>query len=189
MAVPKIVKVACPSCGKDVPALLTGDSEIKVCCPACAHTFSVKVRGKAINMAAAPAREEPQRKMTVRPGGGFTPTWTVAAAPSSAVLRVKMHRMLLPASTHTFPLDDLHSHVIGRADNDAPSDISITGDPSISRRCASIEHIDGRYILSVLKTKNPISINGRELKTGESIELRYGDRIKMGKTTMEFADK
>jgi pSer/pThr/pTyr-binding forkhead associated (FHA) protein len=72
--------------------------------------------------------------------------------------------------------------LIGREDL---CDITIN-DSSVSRKHASIESKDGRFLLQDLKSTNGTQVNG------ESIDvhiLSYGDKIRIGRTVLQFLGK
>ncbi len=69
--------------------------------------------------------------------------------------------------------------LIGRADQ---CDITIN-DSSVSRKHASVERKDSRFLLQDLKSTNGTLVNG------ESIDvhvLSHGDKIRIGKTVFQF---
>ena len=69
--------------------------------------------------------------------------------------------------------------LIGRT---AQCDITIN-DSSVSRKHASIESRDGRFLLQDLKSTNGTQVNG------ESIDvhlLSHGDKIRIGRTVLQF---
>lgn len=80
--------------------------------------------------------------------------------------------------------------IIGRDDYDEPSDISIKGDDTISRRSISIEVVADDYgfdyILKVLNASNPVRVNGKQIKQGEKTYLDLGDVITIGHTNLKF---
>ena len=82
-------------------------------------------------------------------------------------------------------------NVVGRTDETAHSDVEIN-DPFISRRSIIIEVSrgilsDGYYFkLIVKKSTNPVELNNKKLNVGDTIELRYGDVIKLGNTRIKF---
>lgn len=214
MSEPTKVKVRCPNaeCGKQLIITHPGKAcTLQFSCPACGRKFRIgfTVNGASKapdtdslpaqnSAAAAPAgiplgvarKPAPEIKKTVR-SDGFDPRWSIAPSGSSAaVLRIKMHRRLLPATEKSFSLDGIGAWTIGRRDDVTPSDIQITGDCSISRRCATIIAQPGQmsttYMLKVLKSKNPIFINQRPMTDSECIQLSDGDQIVMGQTSMTF---
>lgn len=81
-------------------------------------------------------------------------------------------------------------NIIGREDASAPSDISIKGDNTMSRRSVQIDMNQTEhgffYKLTVIKAANPVVHNGAMLMNGESILLNFGDTIVMGKTKFRF---
>lgn len=81
-------------------------------------------------------------------------------------------------------------NVIGRHDHDAMSDISLKGDPAISRRSAEIIVEHGKegctFRFKVLKATNPVLHNGIRLDEGNIVYLNFGDTITMGTTRLRF---
>ncbi|MEE1223104.1 MAG: FHA domain-containing protein [Bacteroidaceae bacterium] len=80
--------------------------------------------------------------------------------------------------------------IVGRADDEEPSDISLTGDDTISRRSISIEIVPDDYgfdyILRVLNASNPVRVNGKQIRQGEKTYLDPGDIITVGHTDLKF---
>lgn len=80
--------------------------------------------------------------------------------------------------------------IIGRDDDDEPSDISLTGDDTISRRSISIDIVPDDYgfdyILKVLNAANPVKVNGKQIRVGEKTYLDLGDVITIGHTNLKF---
>lgn len=80
--------------------------------------------------------------------------------------------------------------IIGREDDDEPSDISLTGDDTISRRSISIDIVPDDYgvdyILKVLNAANPVRVNGKQIRQGEKTYLDLGDIITVGHTNLKF---
>lgn len=76
---------------------------------------------------------------------------------------------------------------IGRYDETYQSDIAIKGDSYMSRRSISIEmRYEGAqgfsYRLRVLKSVNPVLLNGGNVPPGSDVFLNFGDIITLGKT-------
>jgi pSer/pThr/pTyr-binding forkhead associated (FHA) protein len=69
--------------------------------------------------------------------------------------------------------------LIGRTDQ---CDITIN-DSSVSRKHASIERQDGRFLLQDLKSKNGTLVNGKLI---DVYVLNHGDKIRMGRTVLQF---
>ncbi|MBO4954817.1 MAG: FHA domain-containing protein [Muribaculaceae bacterium] len=83
------------------------------------------------------------------------------------------------------------TNIVGRKDYAQPSDISIEGDDTVSRRSVEITILRDRHdcyscSLRLLSASNPVRVNSRALRTGESVELAPGDTIYMGHTTFKF---
>lgn len=80
--------------------------------------------------------------------------------------------------------------IVGRDDDEAPSDISISGDDTISRRSISINIVPDDYgfdyILKVLNAANPVKVNGKQVRVGEKVYLDLGDIITIGHTNLKF---
>ena len=83
--------------------------------------------------------------------------------------------------------------IIGREDDEEPSDISLSGDDTISRRSISIDIVADEfgfdYIMKVLNASNPVSVNGKQIYIGEKVYLDFGDIITIGKTNLKFDNK
>ncbi len=83
--------------------------------------------------------------------------------------------------------------VIGREDEEEPSDISLSGDDTISRRSIEINIVADEYgfdyILKVLNASNPVRVNGKEVRIGEKKYLDVGDMITIGHTNLRFDNR
>jgi pSer/pThr/pTyr-binding forkhead associated (FHA) protein len=64
-------------------------------------------------------------------------------------------------------------------------DITI-GDSSVSRKHASIERKDGRFLLQDLKSTNGTLVNGEFIDVHV---LNHGDKIRIGRTVLQFLGK
>ena len=69
--------------------------------------------------------------------------------------------------------------LIGRTDQ---CDITIN-DSSVSRKHASIESKDGRFLLQDLKSTNGTQVNGKSIDVQV---LNHGDKIRIGRTVLQF---
>lgn len=69
--------------------------------------------------------------------------------------------------------------LIGRTDQ---CDITIN-DSSVSRKHASIESKDGRFLLQDLKSTNGTQVNGEFI---DVYLLNHGDKIRIGRTVLQF---
>lgn len=81
-------------------------------------------------------------------------------------------------------------NVIGRADAMSPSDIMIEDDMTVSRRSVSItvEASGGsyRYWFEVLKSTNPVLVNGKRHAVGESFVVEPGTKFVLGRTKLSI---
>ena len=84
------------------------------------------------------------------------------------------------------------SNIIGRKDPQMHSDVEISSDSFVSRQSIDIfvsnnDASTYRFELKVKRLKNPLYVNDMQLNVGDSIDLKFGDIIKMGKKTiLEF---
>lgn len=76
--------------------------------------------------------------------------------------------------------------VVGRQSMESPSDISIAGDETMSRRSVAIICDQVNYKLQVLNATNPVIFNDRKLNTGDCVYLTFGDKFVLGKTLIIF---
>lgn len=80
--------------------------------------------------------------------------------------------------------------VVGRYDEEEPSDISITGDDTISRRSVAIVIGNSRgrleCKLKVLNATNRVLVNGKEILVSSEVFLNCGDIIKLGHSKFKF---
>ena len=79
---------------------------------------------------------------------------------------------------------------VGRFDEDTPSDISIRGDNTMSRRsiAITIEEENGvfDFKLKVLNATNQVKVNDQRVKEGSEVYLDFGDTIILGKSKFKF---
>ena len=80
------------------------------------------------------------------------------------------------------------SNIVGRKiPGDVKTDLQLD-DPFVSAHSVDIGmHTDShstRYVLCVLRKRNPVLLNGCDRQVGEEIVLRFGDTIKLGKTKL-----
>lgn len=126
------------------------------------------------------------------PGEDEEPDTHVKRNPVSRKLKDPLYltrKKLFGIVSERYPLQEGKT-VIGRLDYDDPSDISIEGDTTISRRSICIDIRADKYgfdyILKVLNASNPVRVNGKELQIGETKYLDLGDIITLGHTNLKF---
>ncbi len=80
--------------------------------------------------------------------------------------------------------ETLHFHqkrvTVGRGSKDFPVDIRLEGDLEISRKQAVIEKREDRLFILSCEGRNPIELDGQELTQGQTVELRPGQKIRIG---------
>ena len=169
-----IIQLRCKGCQKDFKAYKPeSPGTYPVICPHCQHKNYIKIE-KPINQG-PPVKKVP---VTIKAGSVGIPTMG----------KLVWHKYLIP---HKYVLHD-GANTIGRVDEEEPSDLSVK-DRFISRKSAIVEVINTvemgtiyRFLLK--KTKNPVFVNKRQMKIGESIYLKFGDVIKMGNTVFKFKE-
>ncbi len=91
-------------------------------------------------------------------------------------------------SRSTFRLR-IGSTIVGRNDPKTKSDINID-DPEVSRRSVRIDAEQAGqafvYRLTVLKSLNPVTVDGEDIAAGQTVSLHYGQTIVMGSTKITF---
>lgn len=82
------------------------------------------------------------------------------------------------------------ANTIGRKDSKTPSDLQLE-DPEMSRRSVCIEATPDEkggyeFTLTIMKSLNPVKVNGKVMEEGYKLKLRNGDSLTMGKTSFTF---
>lgn len=100
-------------------------------------------------------------------------------------------RLVVESSRKTIPLSE-GTHVLGRESSDSSAGIKIAADPYMSRQHArlsvrSVATGEKIFRLSALSSINAVFVNDRRLVSGETVELRFGDTILLGKTNIKLA--
>ena len=137
----------------------------EVVCPHChAHKISFQSKVPGDKAFACPRCKGPLKafvKQKTKPH----------ASDSAQFIRGKLVLLRKYLLNKDFPLRE-GRNIIGREDASAPSDISIKGDKTMSRRSVQID----------MNTTE----NGSVLMNGESVSLNFGDTIVMGTTKFRF---
>lgn len=180
-------QIKCPHCHTIMTIQEPKEAGVlKIQCPnpECKKTFLVKFGSKA----SLPPEGDNQNHADIGP----RPTDLLGnnSAKGKAVL-VKVGKGLL-GHNETFGLK-VGVNVVGRDDNEKPSDIAIKDDKYMSRRSVEIDVIPKEsgllYKLRVKNATNPVLHNGERLYEEESVYLNYGDTIKLGQTLFRFEEK
>ena len=168
----KVYSFICPCCHSLFISKTNNDEVMKIKCPECDTYICYSSLGEE----GLPAK----RRTQIIAGSDF-PTregiliWTKNGQINSYVL----------GSGET---------IIGRADSEEPSDISIE-DNTASRRSVAITVTKGEqtgkynFKLTVLRTTNAVYVNSNALYAKSSIYLNYGDNFKVGETVFTLIAK
>lgn len=181
----RLYKITCPTCGFGLVKKISITGIQKWICPKCNSSISYKAietevkekkeDKKKEDKKTSEKSEEPGGKITDSIGRGSRNIGLIEWGSIFHKKRKKLH---------------LGTIVIGRRDDDQPSDIQLD-DKYVSRRSATIdvtlEDKKGYFFkFTVNRAANPVLVNGNELAEGQSIYLAYDDVITMGKTNLTF---
>lgn len=206
--------VSCPKCLHPIAFRPKQPGIYRLTCPNDEHVFAVRVlsptEGNSISKekeAPADKKQSQQSEHQAPPPEPITsnnneikmpnhtestifmPNEKLACTSEAAIV---LHRRLLQKLV--FPLKE-GNNIIGRPDDSNVPDIAIPNDITISRRSINIEKTPSQrgagnfYRLTVLKSTNPVYVNGKPIATGESTFLNFGDKITLGKTILCFEEQ
>lgn len=131
-----------------------------------------------------------QQKRSIKPTEGIE-NWTAEGKVGGRIAKVVVTRtkMIFMKEHKEYDLK-IGVNVIGRADAMSPSDIMIEDDMTVSRRSVSItvEASGGsyRYWFEVLKSTNPVLVNGKRHAVGESFVVEPGTKFVLGRTKLSI---
>lgn len=131
-----------------------------------------------------------QQKRSIKPTEGIE-NWTAEGKSGGRIAKVVVTRtkMIFMKEHKEYDLK-IGVNVIGRADAMSPSDIMIEDDMTVSRRSVSItvEASGGsyRYWFEVLKSTNPVLVNGKRHAVGESFVVEPGTKFVLGRTKLSI---
>lgn len=77
------------------------------------------------------------------------------------------------------------TYTLGRDSIDSRASLRIAPDPHISRFQATLDVSPRGCILTDLNDTNPIMVNGKPMKAGQTMTLRDGDQLFIGVTNMK----
>lgn len=79
---------------------------------------------------------------------------------------------------------------VGRRSSDSKAQIKLTPDMSMSRIHAGMRTVNIKehviYQITSVKASNPVYVNGQPIPPGKAYNLKSGDKVVMGKTSLEF---
>ena len=168
----KFYSFKCPNCHSLFISRTMNDEVAKIKCPECETYICFSSRGKESSSAKRRTRIIAENEFSNREG--------ILVWNRNGQMR---HQILLPGEI-----------TIGRTDFYEPSDISIE-DGTASRRSVKVVVTKGEqsgmfnFRLTVLRTTNPIYVNGNALYAKSSIYLNYGDNFKVGETVFTLIAK
>ena len=131
-----------------------------------------------------------QQKRSIKPTDSIE-NWTAEGKAGGRIAKVVVTRtkMIFMKEYKEYDLK-IGVNVIGRADAMSPSDIMIEDDMTVSRRSVSItvEASGGsyRYWFEVLKSTNPVLVNGKRHAVGESFVVEPGTKFVLGRTKLSI---
>ena len=131
-----------------------------------------------------------QQKRSIKPTDSIE-NWTAEGKAGGRIAKVGVTRtkMIFMKEHKEYDLK-IGVNVIGRADAMSPSDIMIEDDMTVSRRSVSItvEASGGsyRYWFEVLKSTNPVLVNGKRHAVGESFVVEPGTKFVLGRTKLSI---
>ena len=174
----------CP-CGETILMTFPSPGNIQVKCKNCQRLYAAAVK-EAPKEVGTVVKAEPPQKPTKKGGDD-----TVDTNPTEPVIRKRAGAMLVYGTLLHRKRKALYygSNVIGRSDLEKPSDIPID-DHFISRRSVDLKVKrvpDGSgniFRLKVLKTRNPVYVNNRQIQVDEQVYLNYNDKLKIGNTIL-----
>lgn len=154
------------------------------------HTQAQQVQAQPQQQVQAQQAQAQQQKRSIKPTEGIE-NWTAEGKAGGRIAKVVVTRtkMIFMKERKEYDLK-IGVNVIGRADAMSPSDIMIEDDMTVSRRSVSItvEASGGsyRYWFEVLKSTNPVLVNGKRHAVGESFVVEPGTKFVLGKTKLSI---
>lgn len=154
------------------------------------HTQAQQAQAQPQQQAQSQQAQAQQQKRSVKPTEGIE-NWTAEGKSGGRIAKVVVTRtkMIFMKEHKEYDLK-IGVNVIGRADAMSPSDIMIEDDMTVSRRSVSItvEASGGsyRYWFEVLKSTNPVLVNGKRHAVGESFVVEPGTKFVLGRTKLSI---
>lgn len=154
------------------------------------HTQAQQAQAQPQQQAQSQQAQAQQQKRSIKPTEGIE-NWTAEGKAGGRIAKVVVTRtkMIFMKEHKEYDLK-IGVNVIGRADAMSPSDIMIEDDMTVSRRSVSItvEASGGsyRYWFEVLKSTNPVLVNGKRHAVGESFVVEPGTKFVLGRTKLSI---
>lgn len=185
----KVMAAKCPKCGQVVKFYMPEqECVVKLTCPQqqCGHVFGVKITQKEIHLGNGATQQQSGGQQQQEGSHPVTdPIVNTGGTPSGVIAR------LLQKKKHFYNKDKFHvlhlgANTIGMFDPQSPSDIMIEGDRTISHRSITItvESVGSsyKYLLTVNRSKNPVSLSGKTIAEGTSIYIQPNQEFVLGRT-------
>lgn len=180
----KIVGIKCTSCGNTFKMTMPSNGGIwKVKCPSCKQEMKINFGPrKEVKPQSIPESQEqklPQKKDTI----------DITGIGEGGMQRGKLVQIRgFLQKNVSYPLQ-IGDNLVGQYDLNMPSTIMIK-DNTISRQSINIkvEHKNSQldYKLCLLRSKNPVLLNGNPVQMGEERYLKFGDSLILGQTKFRF---
>lgn len=154
------------------------------------HTQAQQAQAQSQQQVQAQQAQVQQQKRSIKPTDSIE-NWTAEGKAGGRIAKVVVTRtkMIFMKEHKEYDLK-IGVNVIGRADAMSPSDIMIEDDMTVSRRSVSItvEASGGsyRYWFEVLKSTNPVLVNGKRHAVGESFVVEPGTKFVLGRTKLSI---
>ena len=154
------------------------------------HTQAQQAQAQPQQQVQAQQAQAQQQKRSIKPTDSIE-NWTAEGKAGGRIAKVVVTRtkMIFMKEHKEYDLK-IGVNVIGRADAMSPSDIMIEDDMTVSRRSVSItvEASGGsyRYWFEVLKSTNPVLVNGKRHVVGESFVVEPGTKFVLGRTKLSI---
>lgn len=154
------------------------------------HTQAQQAQAQPQQQVQAQQAQAQQQKRSIKPTDSIE-NWTAEGKAGGRIAKIVVTRtkMIFMKERKEYDLK-IGVNVIGRADAMSPSDIMIEDDMTVSRRSVSItvEASGGsyRYWFEVLKSTNPVFVNGKRHAVGESFVVEPGTKFVLGRTKLSI---
>lgn len=154
------------------------------------HTQAQQAQAQPQQQVQPQQAQAQQQKRSIKPTDSIE-NWTAEGKAGGRIAKVVVTRtkMIFMKEHKEYDLK-IGVNVIGRADAMSPSDIMIEDDMTVSRRSVSItvEASGGsyRYWFEVLKSTNPVLVNGKRHAVGESFVVEPGTKFVLGRTKLSI---
>lgn len=154
------------------------------------HTQAQQAQAQPQQQVQAQQAQAQQQKRSIKPTDSIE-NWTAEGKAGGRIAKVVVTRtkMIFMKERKEYDLK-VGVNIIGRADAMSPSDIMIEDDMTVSRRSVSITvEVSGgsyRYWFEVLKSTNPVLVNGKRHAVGESFVVEPGTKFVLGRTKLSI---